>query len=347
MGGLLTTGSILAAFFAGAVALFSPCCIAFLFPAYLASAVKNRRWRLLPLTIVFGLGLAVVLLPVTLGVGMVMTTLRRFHTPLYAVGGLLLLFLAALALTGRSWTMPTFVRSPSLERGDTASVFALGVFSGVASSCCAPVMAGVMALSALSGSLVGSASLGLAYVFGMVFPLFLLALLWDRFDLGRRRLLTSRPVELRLAGRSIHTNTVNIAVAVAFAVMGGFVLFLAANGNTTSAPPFQLAIGRWLSGVSLRIVRFLDPIPDPVLGVALLAIAAGFVLAGLRAGSPDDRGGRHHEHEDRIEEPAAPQAGRRPPAAGHGCCDGSEDAEHHHHGPEELKERKAEAPSGA
>ena len=57
----------------------------------------------------------------------------------------------------------------------------------------------------------------------------------------------------------MHTNTVNIAVAVAFALMGGFVLFLAVTGNTTEAPSFQLAIGDWLSRVSGRIVDLLDP----------------------------------------------------------------------------------------
>ena len=54
---LLTTGSVLAAFFAGMVALFAPCCIVFLAPSYLAAAAKNRRWRLLPLTFVFAAGL--------------------------------------------------------------------------------------------------------------------------------------------------------------------------------------------------------------------------------------------------------------------------------------------------
>ena len=53
MGNLLTTGSLLAAFFAGGVALFAPCCIVFLLPSYMAAAVKNRRWRLLPLTLAF------------------------------------------------------------------------------------------------------------------------------------------------------------------------------------------------------------------------------------------------------------------------------------------------------
>ena len=322
LGGLLSTGSILAAFFAGAVALFSPCCIVFLFPAYLSSAVKNRRWKLLPLTFVFALGLAVVLLPVTLGVGMVMTTLRRFHTPLYAVGGVLMLALAMLALIGRSWSMPSFVRSPSVERSDTAGVFALGVFSGVASSCCAPVMAGVMALSALSGSVIGAGSLGLAYVFGMVFPLFLMGLLWDRLNLGERRILQAKPVRFRLAGRTINTNTVNIGVSIAFAAMGGFVLFLAANGNTTQAPGFQLAIGRWLSSVSIDVVRFLKPVPEPILGLGLLALAALFFFAAARGREAPAQGGTIHEHEGRQDEAAEPREVTRQAAPARSSCHG-------------------------
>jgi cytochrome c biogenesis protein CcdA len=321
VGGLLTTGSTLAAFFAGAVALFSPCCIVFLFPAYLASAVKNRRWKLLPLTFVFALGLALVLLPVTLGVGLVVTSVRRFHTPLYGVGGVLMVALAVLALLGRSWSMPSFVRSPSVERSDTAGVFALGVFSGVASSCCAPVMAGVMALSALSGSVLGAGSLGLAYVFGMVFPLFLMGLLWDRLELGRRRIFRATPVSFRLIGRTVHTNTVNVAVSVAFAVMGAFVLFLAANGNTTRAPGFQLAIGRWLSRTSIGLVRLLDPVPDPLLGLGLVTLAASFFIVAVRGRGATDEEGASYGHEDRQAMANAGQ-GREGATAGGQSCHG-------------------------
>lgn len=323
MGTLLTTGSILAAFFAGAVALFSPCCIVFLFPAYLASAVKNRRWTLLPLTFVFAIGLAAVLLPVTLGVGLVMTSVRRFHTPLYVVGGLLMLTLAVLSLLGRSWNLPRFVRTPDVEQGDTASVFALGVFSGVASSCCAPVMAGVMALSALSGTTAGAASLGLAYVFGMVFPLFLMALLWDRLNLGQRRLFQAKPVRLRILGRVVNTNTMNVAIAIAFGLMGGFVLFLAANGNTTGAPGFQLAIGRALTRVSANVLRWLDPVPEPILGLGLLALAALLFVTAVRgrkyAPSLDSPLEDHDEHEDGEEEASSPAVEREPAGTSPSC----------------------------
>ncbi len=279
---LLTSGSVIVAFFAGAVALFAPCCIVFLLPSYLAAAVKNRRWRLLPLTLAFALGLGAVLVPITLGVRLLASTLTRYHTPLYAAGGLLLLGMAILAITGKTWSLPSFVRSPDPERGDTAGIFALGVFSGIASSCCAPVLAGVMTLSALSSTTAGAALLGVAYVFGMTLPLFIMALVWDRFDLGTRRIMKARPVHLHIGPLRWMTNTINIAVAVVLAAMGAFVLWLAASGDVTPVPGAQLAIGRSVSKFLSRLEQWLEPVPEPILGAALLGLASIFVIAGLR-----------------------------------------------------------------
>lgn len=282
-GSLLATGSILAAFFAGGVALFAPCCIVFLAPSYLAVAVKNRRWRLLPLTFVFAAGLALVLIPITLGISLVAATISNYHAPLYYAGGALMLALAAYSLIGRMWTLPSFLRPPDTTAGDTGSFFALGVFSGIASSCCAPVLAGVMTLSALSGSVAGGVALGLAFVLGMTFPLFAMALLWDRFSFGDRSWLRARAVTIPLGrARRLHTNTVNIAVAVAFAVMGGAVIVLAGTGRMTGGPGFQTAIGRFLTRIFGRVLSWTAPIPEAVLGLAVLSVAALFVVAALR-----------------------------------------------------------------
>ena len=279
---LLTTGSLLAAFFAGGVALFAPCCIVFLAPSYLAVAVKNRRWRLLPLTFVFAAGLSLVLVPITLGMSLVSATIAHYHQALYYTGGALMLALAAYSLTGRMWSLPSFLRAPDTARGDAGSFFALGVFSGIASSCCAPVLAGVMTLSALSGSAVGGVLLGLAYVFGMTFPLFVMALTWDRFRLGERRWMKAQPVRLRAGRLTLTTNTVNLAVAVAFALMGGFVIYLANTQRMTSGPGFQVAIGRTLTRVFARVEALTSGVPDVVLGLVVLGLAAVFVAATLR-----------------------------------------------------------------
>jgi cytochrome c-type biogenesis protein len=278
---LLTTGSVLTAFFAGMVALFAPCCIVFLAPSYLAAAAKNHRWRLLPLTFVFAAGLALIMVPITLGMSLVAATIAKYHAPLYYAGGALMLLLAAYSLSGRMWSMPSFLRAPDTRRGDSASFFALGVFSGIASSCCAPVLAGVMTLSALSGSPIGGTLLGLSFVLGMTFPLFVMALSWDRLRLREKTWLKARPVRLRLGSRHLSTNTVNIAVAIAFATMGGFVIYLAGAQTMTRGPGFQVAIGQWLSRQFTQLQHWLAPVPEPLLGLVVAAIAAAFAYLTL------------------------------------------------------------------
>ena len=187
--------------------------------------------------------------------------------------------LAGLALSGRMWSLPSFLRAPDTTRGDTASFFSLGMFSGIASSCCAPVLAGVMTLSVLSGSPIGGLALGLAYVFGMVFPLFVMAMVWDKARLGERKLFQARTVRLCVAGRTLVTNTLNIAVAVGFAVMGVFVIALAGSKDMTGGSAFQDAASRTLTDVFAAVQEFLSPVPEPLQGLALLAVAAVFIWA--------------------------------------------------------------------
>ncbi|WP_036921023.1 cytochrome c biogenesis CcdA family protein [Propionicicella superfundia] len=279
--GLLSAGSILAAFLAGGVALFAPCCIVFLAPSYLAAAVKNRRWRLLPLTFVFTAGLGLVLVPITLGVSLLAGAIAKYHTVLYWAGGLLMIGLGVLSLSGRMWSMPSMLRAPDTGRADTATFFSLGVFSGIASSCCAPVLAGVMTLSAMSGSPLGGFALGLAYVFGMVLPLFVMALLWDRLPKGRPR-LGARPVRFGVGGRVVHTNTVNLAVAIGFAIMGVAVISQASSTNMTGGDSPLVPVGEGLAAAFEGLLAWTAPVPEPVVGLGLLALATVFVVVSLR-----------------------------------------------------------------
>ena len=279
---LLLGGGALAAFLAGAVALFSPCCIVFLLPAYLASAVQGRRWALFPLSLAFAGGLAVVILPLTLGFALIASFVSRFHTALYLTGGLMMFAFAGLAFFGKTWSMPARFRAPSLERTNVSGVFALGVFSGIASSCCAPVLAGIVTLSALSGSAAGSAVLGSAYVFGMVFPLFVIALAWDRFHLGERRFLVGHDVTIGDGPRAIYTSTTNLVVAAVFALMGALVIALALTGNPMWSTGAQAALGRWLNTASGAVLRSLRPVPEPILGIGVLLLAGWIVRAGIR-----------------------------------------------------------------
>jgi len=151
--------------------------------------------------------------------------------------------------------------------------------------------------------------LGLAFVFGMVLPLLVMALVWDRARLGEGRWMRAKPVRLRAGSKVLHTNTINIAVAVGFLVMGVAVISLAASADMTGGTGLQTSVGSALTTGATDVLRWLDPVPEPLLGIGLLALAGAFVYATLR----DRKSSRRSSAEPPVAEAQADQA-----------------AEHHH-----------------
>ncbi|MGH3666196.1 MAG: cytochrome c biogenesis CcdA family protein, partial [Egibacteraceae bacterium] len=133
--GLLMGGSLLAAVVAGTIALLAPCCFSVMLPAYFAGSVQNRR-ALVGMTLVYAVGVATVILPLALGAVVLRRLLIEQHTLVYVGGGLLMLALAAHTLLGGELKLPMPSRRPGAPTGPFG-VYSLGVFSGVASSCCA------------------------------------------------------------------------------------------------------------------------------------------------------------------------------------------------------------------
>src|SRR5205807_6331232 len=98
-------GSLLAAIIAGAIALFAPCCISVMLPAYFASSFQNRR-RLVAMTFLFAAGIATVVLPIALGASALLALINGGHTPLYVTGGLLMVALGLYTLAGGRIDLP-------------------------------------------------------------------------------------------------------------------------------------------------------------------------------------------------------------------------------------------------
>lgn len=274
-------GSVTAAFVAGVIALFAPCCILVVFPAYLSAAVRNHRWRLVPLTLVFAAGLSVVLVPAALGVGILTRSLLRFHGPVYVAGGLLLLGLAAFAISGKVWSLPMLRNSPDIQRTDSGGVFALGVFSGAASACCAPVLAGVLTLTAVAPGLGSTIAIAFAYVGGMVAPLIVLTLAWDRADLTAKLSARGRTVDVRLGPWRRTVGLLDAIAAGMFAIMGFALVVLGLTG-TLITPTAQVGMGQRLRAWFDPVVAWLEPVPDVVIGAGLVALALGALWLSAR-----------------------------------------------------------------
>ena len=279
MSHVLLAGSLAAAFAAGMVAFFAPCCAGVMMPAYLAAIGGGHRLRVARLTAVYVAGVSLVVLPITLGAAALASTVAKWHAQMFTIGGLMMIGVAVALWKGTM--LPINVPQPKLT-GSTLSVFGLGVFSGAATACCAPVLAGAIALSASSGTIAGGLLLGIAYVAGMMVPLIPLAVIYGR----AKNRVRDPQLTLRLGARSRRIGIARLAGVVIFAGFGVLFIVLALTGNSDTAPGFQRSMGDWMR----TLASYVDGVPNFISLPILLALVGGFLYAILRKGSePDER----------------------------------------------------------
>lgn len=257
---ILIITSLIAAFIAGIAALFAPCCVTVLLPSYLGSVFRQRRTVLL-MTLVFFLGIFAVFLPLGLGIAAVGQIFRQFHVSLYASGGLFLIFLGLFILSGKHFSLPFSFSRPRREGDGTIegawSVFMLGIFSGFATLCCAPVLAGVLALSALPGSMWWGGLYALAYAFGMVSPLFLLAYFLDRADWKQRIAIFKRRIAYSFLGIKANVALADLIAGTVYLAMGTLIIALAltdrlamGGGSSAYATSVNIAVAKAMEFIS-------------------------------------------------------------------------------------------------
>jgi cytochrome c-type biogenesis protein len=275
---LVYSSSLAAAFLGGILALFAPCCIVSVLPTFVGAAVERGRLRL-PLTAaIFAGGIATVMLPIVLGIGLLSQVLASHHREVFFGVGLFLVLLALQVLSGRPWTLPVPMLRLRVSGSTPAGIYALGVVSGFASSCCAPVLAGVAVMSALAGSALGALALGFAYVLGMVFPLLLAVLFWDKFQLGLR--MGGLPRLRRLRAGSRELPWADVMAGAMFLVIGTLALYIAYTGQSTYLPDWLTGWNRWATGVAGNLAAAFRGVPIWLQAVILtgLAIALGGAL---------------------------------------------------------------------
>lgn len=225
---ILFQTSLIAAFVAGVVALFAPCCISFLLPAYLGSVFKEKE-KVLFMTLLFGLGIFIVMMPAVLGVAALSKALFVYHDQLYVLGGFVMLIISGITFLGIKLPMPAL---PTTEPGktDPLSIFTLGIFSGITSACCAPVLIGILTLTFLTPSFFGALAIGATYVLGMVTPLLIIALFlsgkMQGFSILRRELFS-----LRLLGKERNVMVSNALASSIFFLTGTLILYLKVTGR--------------------------------------------------------------------------------------------------------------------
>jgi len=268
-GSIFWAVSIVVGFISGIIALFAPCCLTVLLPTYLAQIVQTRV-RVMLSTLVFSLGIAAVMLPVALGFRQLINFFNIYHSYFYGIGGLVMVLLGILLIW--QFKLPMWVKPTQLHgRATFSSLFLLGATSGLATACCAPVLAGAVALTVLSPNTLLALLVGFAYVAGMVLPLLAGALLMRSDLLVKSRNFLNKPVGV--------TTTGSLLGGVVMIVYGLFLSTSVLSGrliNPSEADPFTA----WAMSISREVNKFLSQ--NQFWGVVSLIVIVTVVIISVR-----------------------------------------------------------------
>ncbi|MDI6022929.1 cytochrome c biogenesis CcdA family protein [Leucobacter sp. UT-8R-CII-1-4] len=259
--------SLLGAFLGGILTLLSPCSV-MLLPAFFAYAFTSPG-ALFARTAVFFAGLCVTLVPLGVLAGTLGAWVNRYRFELVTVSAIIVIVLGAIMMLGVQ--LPGVVRQRGAKSASILSVFALGTVYGLAGVCAGPMLGAALTFAAFGASPLFGGLVLMVFAAGMVVPLFLLALLWDRLPAVRKLV---RPREVVIGRwRNTWTNIIGGALTVAIGV-----LLLVTHGTTslggvlgaTDQARLESSVMNWTAGV-----------PDWVFIVGLLVLAAVITLIVL------------------------------------------------------------------
>jgi cytochrome c biogenesis protein CcdA len=263
--------SLIVAFVAGVAALFAPCCITVLLPSYLGNIFKEK-YKIFFMTFVFFLGILTVFLPIGLGASVLAQMFSKYHNTIFTVGGIFLVILGITMLLGKKFATPTSVRD-GMKR-HVSSIYVLGIFSAIATTCCAPVLAGVLTLSLASGSIIWGVLYTLAYVVGMTLPLFIIAAFLDKVNLTEKFTNTKKTVAMKIGGFRWQITVSELVSGLIFLLMGGYITYLAFKDKLFTHSDYQLDMNIWNAKFLNAIDGFTSLVPEYIWAFLFIGIVS-------------------------------------------------------------------------
>lgn len=245
----MTDLGLVGAFVGGVLAVVSPCS-ALLLPSFFAVAFAGVR-RTTARVGAFTAGLLAVLVPLGAGVGAVGDLLTVHRHAATVTAGCVVAALGVLVAAGGGLRVPGVDAARGrldLAGGGTwLATCALGALYGLSGFCSGPLLGAILAMGLVGGSGRGAALMG-AYGLGMVVPLLLLALVWDRLGGRALRVLRGRPVRLgplTTHSTSLLSGALLVAIGVVFVVTDGTTTLPGLTDNATELDLQQAVVDRF------------------------------------------------------------------------------------------------------
>ncbi|MBI2558524.1 cytochrome c biogenesis protein CcdA [Candidatus Woesearchaeota archaeon] len=221
--------SLFVAFLGGIISVLLPCTLAIL-PAFFAYTFKERK-EITKMTLVFFAGFSFVF--VILGIfaaaiGETLASIQFADTKiLIFISGALLIVFGLMTMLGKGFS---FIKIDRKTGHDIAGIFAFGILFGLGwSACLGPVLAGILLIASTFHNYLYSGALLFFYSLGLFVPLFLISILFDKYNLTQKAWLRGREFEIKLFGKTFFMHTTKIIAGLLLISTGA--LFIVFNGT--------------------------------------------------------------------------------------------------------------------
>jgi cytochrome c-type biogenesis protein len=224
-------------FLAGILSILSPCILP-LIPAFFSYTFKEKK-RITKMTTVFFLGFTAVF--VTMGVaaalvGQSIISLQAGMPYLIALAGMGLIFFGVLGFFGKGFS--SVIKTRFKKGTDTGGVFVMGLLFAIGwSACLGPIIAGLLLVAAIPGNVAYAALMLFVYSLGIMAPLLVISLFYDRLNLGSNRWVRGREVRIKVLGKSFMTHTTEMLSGTLLISLGLiFIIFQGTNIINSISP---------------------------------------------------------------------------------------------------------------
>jgi cytochrome c-type biogenesis protein len=264
----MQTISIPLVFLAGILSLLSPCILP-LIPAFFSITFKEKK-KITKMTLIFFLGFSIifVLLGIAASVlGQSIVSLQG-NMPLFiGIAGLGLIFFGILNFLGKGFS--SVFKRHAKPGNDHSGVFLTGVFFAIGwTACLGPIIAGIMLIAAVVGNVLYATLLLFVYSLGIMAPLLVLSLFYDKINLGNNKWLRGKEIRFRVLGKPVITHTTEMLSGALLIGLGLIFVIFQGTGIINSTSP----IGSSLLFNEFQRLLIESPIVSGIIGIAALAL---------------------------------------------------------------------------